>query len=607
MNGRIFPGESLAFKADRLQINRDMVALIGGRGEGKSVLLDALRRNLERPLPDEKKRFSKITCEGFSVEWTKQDGIERLSLVAESQDQVQYLHVSQHELNTIADDHVRLRLEIRKLLGIHDDEDWLDFDGSMQTVLSELKDLHEWFKVKDAHGENIHTRNYNDQIVTLNQRRIDALTVPENKAAIDQFTVANNEASETSVLLDDVRRLVLRMEEIKQEVAQRVEDLNQRLASRSIALSSPDYTKSISTLETAVAALVRNLADAESRRDLLLKSLEERGLAGDASAIFEKTGQYQSAITAARARIKEIEGREGRLRAESDRRAKLIADCLDTYQGDADEISDRFDQLKKGKDHWTPDQRALVAELLAGVEVRGEIVFNTNDFYEGLSDLLNMRRFRIAGGQTRTERLQEVFGVRDFASFKELVLGNAKVRLDADAVASLDEFAAMKDYLVRDTELDLLSYFYRRKIQARYLTVSAAIEYLGRSPDKLSSGQRGTLFLCVKLATDPFGSPFVFDQPEDDLDNEFIVTQLVPLFRRIKRYRQVIIATHNANLVVNGDAEQVLVASNVNDQISFVTGGIEDPTIRRAICRVLEGGEQAFRDREIKYGLRHVE
>src|SRR5208282_511805 len=112
-----------------------------------------------------------------------------------------------------ADDHVKLSLEIRKLLGIHNDDDWLDYDGSMQTVLAEMKELTDWFKMRDPHGDSIHTHAYNDQIITLNQRRIDALTVPENKTAIDQFSLANAEASETSILLDEVRGLVMRMVE----------------------------------------------------------------------------------------------------------------------------------------------------------------------------------------------------------------------------------------------------------------------------------------------------------------------------------------------------------------------------------------------------------
>ena len=63
---------------------------------------------------------------------------------------------------------------------------------------------------------------------------------------------------------------------------------------------------------------------------------------------------------------------------------------------------------------------------------------------------------------------------------------------------------------------------------------------MNKIPEQLSVGQRGTLFLCLKLATNTFGTPFVFDQPEDDLDNHFIVNHLVPLLRKIKMYRQVI-------------------------------------------------------------------
>lgn len=111
------------------------------------------------------------------------------------------------------------------------------------------------------------------------------------------------------------------------------------------------------------------------------------------------------------------------------------------------------------------------------------------------------------------------------------------------------------------------------------------------------------------MATDAFGSPFVFDQPEDDLDNDFIMRQLVPLFRKIKLYRQVIIVTHNANLVVNCDAEQVIVASNEDEVISYRSGALEHGdhgqknSMRKAICDILEGGRQAFEAREQKYGM----
>lgn len=86
--------------------------------------------------------------------------------------------------------------------------------------------------------------------------------------------------------------------------------------------------------------------------------------------------------------------------------------------------------------------------------------------------------------------------------------------------------------------------------------------------------------------------------------------QLVPLFRKIKKYRQVIIVTHNANLVVNIDAEQVIVASNEDEVISYRSGALEygeeghDNSMRKAICNVLKGGRLAFESREQKYGMR---
>jgi len=71
-----------------------------------------------------------------------------------------------------------------------------------------------------------------------------------------------------------------------------------------------------------------------------------------------------------------------------------------------------------------------------------------------------------------------------------------------------------------------------------------------------------------------------------------------------KKYRQVIIATHNANLVVNADAEQVIIAKNDSEKLSYVSGSLENHEIRSKICDVLEGGKEAFRKREQKYGFR---
>jgi predicted ATPase len=118
---------------------------------------------------------------------------------------------------------------------------------------------------------------------------------------------------------------------------------------------------------------------------------------------------------------------------------------------------------------------------------------------------------------------------------------------------------------------------------------------------RLSMGQKGTVLLKLMLAEGEH--PLIVDQPEESLDNRFIYDELVGAFRDAKSKRQVLIATSNANLVVNTDAEQVVVARFQDGEISYRSGALEDLSIREDVTAILEGGEEAFRRREEKYGL----
>ena len=115
-------------------------------------------------------------------------------------------------------------------------------------------------------------------------------------------------------------------------------------------------------------------------------------------------------------------------------------------------------------------------------------------------------------------------------------------------------------------------------------------------------GERAVVLLKILLALDD--KPLLIDQPEEHLDNRYIYNELVPAFRSAKKKRQIIVATHNANLVVNTDAEQVLVAECQNGQLSYQFGTLEDLTIRDSIKTILEGGDEAFKKREEKYGYK---
>ena len=111
-----------------------------------------------------------------------------------------------------------------------------------------------------------------------------------------------------------------------------------------------------------------------------------------------------------------------------------------------------------------------------------------------------------------------------------------------------------------------------------------------------SPGQKTAALLAFILS---YGNePLVLDQPEDDLDNHLIYDLIVTQLREIKQKRQVLVVTHNANIVVNGDAENVIALDVRSGQTRIVTqGGLQEPSIREEICRVMEGGKEAFDQR----------
>ena len=130
-----------------------------------------------------------------------------------------------------------------------------------------------------------------------------------------------------------------------------------------------------------------------------------------------------------------------------------------------------------------------------------------------------------------------------------------------------------------------------------------------QSLDQLSTGQRATAVLLLLLLLES-DSPLVVDQPEDDLDNRFITDGIVPLIRREKKRRQLIFATHNANIPVLGDAELIVGLSASGDAASGSAkilpkhqGSIDAAPVKELVGELLEGGEVAFERRRRKYGF----
>jgi ABC-type lipoprotein export system ATPase subunit len=123
-----------------------------------------------------------------------------------------------------------------------------------------------------------------------------------------------------------------------------------------------------------------------------------------------------------------------------------------------------------------------------------------------------------------------------------------------------------------------------------------------RSIFETSIGQKCTAILTLLLVESAV--PLIVDQPEDSLDNKFIYDEVVQLLRQEREKRQFIIATHNANIPVLGDAELIL-ALEAEGERGWVENAdsIDNPNVQEAVKKILEGGPKAFERRREKYGF----
>ena len=145
--------------------------------------------------------------------------------------------------------------------------------------------------------------------------------------------------------------------------------------------------------------------------------------------------------------------------------------------------------------------------------------------------------------------------------------------------------------------------FYEYLSELKYLSVDYALKLGNKKIIELSPGERGMVLLVFYLALSKDDTPLIIDQPEDNLDNQSVFNRLVPCIMEAKKHRQVIIVTHNPNIAVACDAEQIIYCDidKTKTNISYVSGSIENTEIRRRVIDVLEGTEPAFDLRRSKY------
>ena len=184
-------------------------------------------------------------------------------------------------------------------------------------------------------------------------------------------------------------------------------------------------------------------------------------------------------------------------------------------------------------------------------------------------------------------------------------LAKLKQRLESACAGQGDFGGHLNNYLEREygrrpVLLDnLLSWFPEDGLAVRYSRTGDGKDFQPIS--QASAGQRSAAMLAFLLAHGE--EPLVLDQPEDDLDNYLIYDLVVRQIRVNKFRRQIIVVTHNPNIVVNGDAEMVHALDFDGGQcVVKRSGSLQEEAIRDEVCRVMEGGREAFRNRYRRLG-----
>lgn len=281
---------------------------------------------------------------------------------------------------------------------------------------------------------------------------------------------------------------------------------------------------------------------------------------------------------------------------------RLLKERNESYRGVFEGIIDEEKQLQ---DLYSP----IDSRLKGASGALKKLTFSINRF-------VDLKGWAEVGEQLVDARAAGDFkGKGSLAKVAKLMLvpawqsGDAQQASDA-MVAFRDEYddlfrsAAKVDKTDKNAYADWTNRVSTWLYDTRHISVSYGLQYEGVEIETLSPGTRGIVLLLLYLAIDVDDDrPLLVDQPEENLDPKSIYDELVELVREAKLRRQIIIVTHNANLVVNTDADQVIIAecgelkSGELPIISYQSGSLENEEIRKQVCRILEGGEDAFRER----------
>jgi hypothetical protein len=353
---------------------------------------------------------------------------------------------------------------------------------------------------------------------------------------------------------------------------------------------------SYSRLEEIKGEIERITAELDAPNSAHQKYVEALRVWTERRAALIGTAEKRDSLAYVEQQLKELEGLPEQLKKAEMARAAKVREIFAQVQG----IVLNYQEL------YHPVQEFILRNPVAAQKFHLEFdasIVSVNLDETILGKVNQGRRGSFAGIVEGKRALKAMVETADFQTgdgalaFAEAMLG----RFRADHRQSPPSAVEFSDQLKSgSTSLELLDAIFGLK----YLSPKYQLKWSGKSIEELSPGERGTLLLIFYLLIDRRDVPLIIDQPEDNLDNQTVYDMLVACLREARQRRQVIIVTHNPNLAVVCDADQIIHSSidkQQKNKVTYTCGSLENPKTNTLCITVLEGTRPAFVQRDHKY------
>ena len=598
-----------------LDFNQDLNTLIGGRGVGKSAILEAIRYCLDLPVyadKDFRENFVKnvvgsggtieIEIERFFGESSIKDKIKRVIgqlPVVEGKDlspeelfaEKSPLILGQKELytlslnedfqlslidNLIGDDIKKKDLELKKLI--------ISLEDNSKELLSEKKKIQK-------------KEEYEQELKTIN----------EHIKTFQDLGVAEKMAKHTA-LIQDEKILITAISKLKEKINefnQLIQDTVQEIERQSKLLENGNSVEKNILLEASKEFLGIKEYFEKLKKDFEIKiTVYEQKIDDLQKKWQEQKKNYETEIN----NIKQELSAKG---LEPDRYESLIKrkTQIEPILNEYSKITSKITELENTRNN-----------LKIKIKKQRHKLFNIRkDKLDVLNQKLNNRLKIDIEYLNSKEKFKEQFSelLRGSGFSKEAI--NSIIEKDAIDGIEISKYIRLgkeklqENFGLTDAMIQRFSEWFKDderlfRLETLFpddkILIKLKIEDTYKELKTLSAGQKATALLILLFAQE--NRILIIDQPEEDLDNRFIYEDVVKILREIKNNRQIILVTHNANIPVLGDAEQVFVLEAINNECTIKeTGSIDKISIAQNIKSIMEGGEEAFKRRIEKYGLKY--